>query len=64
MAICRSIRNEVKELVIDAHAETKKSNPNMTRLRSIVSGIGTAIEFAPKTKEAYEALKWAAALIG
>jgi hypothetical protein len=50
--------------VIDAHSETKKSEPNMTRLRSIVRGIGTAIEYAPKTKGAYEALKWAGLLIG
>jgi len=57
-------KTEVKELVIEAQAETAKSAPNITKLRSVVKGIGTAIEYVPKTKEAYDALKWAGALIG
>jgi hypothetical protein len=57
-------RGEVKELLIEAQTESKKPSPNMTRLRSLVSGIGNTIAFAPKLKDAYDTLKWAGTFLG
>lgn len=56
-------QDEVKELIAEGKAEIAKPKPNRTRLRSIISGIGTAISYAPKIKAAYDALKWAGSFI-
>jgi hypothetical protein len=56
-------KSEVRELVVDGQAELKKDKPNFTRLKSIVSGVGTAINYAPKLKDAYDAVKWAAGFL-
>jgi hypothetical protein len=55
--------NEVRELVIETKAEVAKPKPNMTRVKSLVAGIGGAISFVPKLKVAYDTVKWAAAMI-
>ncbi|EHK58165.1 hypothetical protein [Allomesorhizobium alhagi] len=57
-------RLEVEELAIEGKSELSKEKPNRTRLKTIVSGIGGAISYAPKFKDAYDTLKWAGALVG
>lgn len=54
-------KNEIIELVDEAHTEVNKSNPNGTKLGSILLGIATAIQTAGSLQPAYHALK--AALI-
>src|SRR5262249_10253804 len=54
-------KKEIIELVDEAHIEVDKSNPNRTRLGSILQGIATAIQTAGSLQPAYQALK--AALI-
>ena len=56
--------NEVRELVIETKAEVAKPKPNMTKVKSLVTGIGGAISFTPKLKDAYDTVKWAGAMIG
>lgn len=55
---------EIRELASEADAELKKDIPNQTRIRSIIRGVGEAIAYVPKLREAYDTLKWAGALIG
>jgi hypothetical protein len=55
---------ELRELIQDGETEVRKENPNGTRLRATMSAIGSAIEYAPKLRTAYEAVKWACTFIG
>ncbi|MER8511652.1 hypothetical protein NKH47_01675 [Mesorhizobium sp. M1060] len=57
-------RGEVIELAREAHTEVAKPNPNVTRIRSLVGGIGAAIANAPKLKAAYDTVKWAGVFVG
>lgn len=56
--------SDVREMITTGQSELAKPKPNGTMLRSIVTGIGGAISFAPKLKDAYDSLKWAAKLAG
>lgn len=55
---------EALELAEEAKAEAGKETPNATKIRSLVAGLGNAISFMPKTKAAYDTLKWAGAFVG
>jgi hypothetical protein len=57
-------KEEVRDLIQDARTEIDKPKPNMTKLKSILAGLGSAINYAPKMKAAYDVLKWAASFIG
>ena len=57
-------RQEILELANEAKAETIKAKPNSAKLKSFVTGLGSAVSFAPKLKEAYDTLKWAANMAG
>lgn len=56
--------DEVRELIRGAEDELNKERPNVTKLKSTLAGIGAVIMYAPKLKDAYDTLKWAAGLIG
>lgn len=56
--------SEVREMASEAQAELSKPRPNASKLRALVGGVGTAISLAPKLRDAYESLKWAANFIG
>lgn len=59
---------EITDLVTEATAEIGKAKPNMSKLRSYLPTIGTAVvglvEVAANAKPAYEALKTGASAIG
>jgi len=57
-------RAQLAELIEDASGEAKKESPNGLKLRGVLTGIGTAIMTLGSTREAYNLLKGAAALIG
>ena len=50
-------KEEIVELVEEADAETKKAKPNSTKLLSIFTGIGQAIQTTADLKPAYDTLK-------
>jgi hypothetical protein len=55
---------EVKQMVEETQTELAKPTSNATKIKALISGIGSAISYAPRVKVAYDTLKWAAALIG
>lgn len=55
---------DVRELVAETKTEVAKENPNISRLRGLLSGLGEAISYAPKLRSAYDTLKWAGGMIG
>jgi len=55
---------EVQDMAIEAQDELKSANPNVTKLKALVTGIGNTIAYVPHIKEAYDTLKWAASLVG
>lgn len=55
--------SEARELAVETKTEVVKPKPNLTKVKSLVAGIGGAISFTPKLKEAYDTVKWAAAMI-
>lgn len=57
-------RQEIVELATEAKTETSKTKPNSAKLKSFVTGLGSAISFAPKLKDAYDTLKWAGTMAG
>jgi hypothetical protein len=46
-----------------AIAELRAPQPNASKLRAFVAGIGSTISFVPHLKETYETLKWAVTFI-
>lgn len=52
-------KKEVVELVEDSRREIEKSGPNMVKLRSMLSAIGSSIQTIASMAPAYEALKQA-----
>lgn len=55
---------EIVELVDDGQKELKKNSPNLTKLRSLLSAVGSAIQTVPSMKPAYETLKQALTFLG
>lgn len=56
--------DDVRELVADAKTELQKERPNPSKVKALFQGIGSTIEFMPKIRPAYDAVKWAASLVG
>ncbi|SDB14797.1 hypothetical protein SAMN03159422_00247 [Agrobacterium fabrum] len=56
--------DEIVELVSEAKAEAQKERPNNSKLKALVSGVGSAISVVPKLREGYDSLKWALGFIG
>lgn len=48
---------EIEELVDEGQRELKKSNPNFTKLRSLLSAVGCSIQTVASMKPAYDTLK-------
>jgi hypothetical protein len=57
-------KNEILDLVLDGKSEVQKDKPNQTKLRSLLSTIGTSIQMMASAKPAYEVLKGALAYLG
>ncbi len=57
-------RREIAEMVSEAQTEVAKDTPNASKVKALITGVAGAISFTPRFKEAYDTLKWAAALIG
>jgi len=57
-------RAQVVELVTEARAEVEKDQPNGLKLRTVLGGIGMAVQTLGSAAAAYQLLKGAAALIG
>jgi hypothetical protein len=57
-------KGEVIEIIKEGQEELKKQFPNVTRLRGILSSVGTAIQTIASMKTAYEALKSALTFLG
>jgi D-glycero-beta-D-manno-heptose 1-phosphate adenylyltransferase len=57
-------RNEALELVSDVKNELQRDNPNGSRIRGALQGLGTVIQTVALTPEVYQLLKGAAALLG
>lgn len=56
--------HEIAEMVTESKAELQKPKPNASKLKSLITGIGSTISYLPKLKDAYDTLKWAANGIG
>ncbi|MGQ3486140.1 hypothetical protein [Roseovarius pacificus] len=59
-----SAYGELREIVDEAQSELGEDTPNKTKIRSLVSGIGSTIHQIPKFEKAYDALARAAEGIG
>jgi hypothetical protein len=57
-------KNEIIEIVLEGQEELKKESPNITKLRGMLSAVGTAIQTIASMKPAYEALKQALTYLG
>lgn len=55
---------EIAEMVVESKTELQKTTPNASKLKSLITGIGSTISYLPKLKDAYDTLKWAANGIG
>lgn len=59
-----SPKSELIEVVQESQLEIKKERPNVTRLRSLLTTIGTSIQVVSSLKPAYETLKQALTFLG
>lgn len=57
-------KQEVKELIDDSQREVEKNAPNMTKLRSLLTAVGTSIQTVASMAPAYELLKQALVFVG
>jgi hypothetical protein len=57
-------KGELIELIAESKAEVAKDKPNTTRLRSLLSGIGSMTQYASGLRPAYENVRDAATWIG
>lgn len=57
-------KNEILELIKEGQQELEKSSPNLTKLRSHLSTVGSSIQTVASMKPAYEALKQALTFLG
>lgn len=55
---------QLLDLVRAASEEAKKDSPNPHLLKSLASGVGSAISTLPKLREGYESIKWALGFAG
>lgn len=53
-------RQDAAEIIVDVRAELGKPKPNSAKLGGLLTGLGAAISYTPKLREAYDTLKWAA----
>ncbi|HXP95227.1 MAG TPA: hypothetical protein VN809_00850, partial [Telmatospirillum sp.] len=56
--------SEVRDMIEASTTELDAPKPNALKLRSLLSGIGGVILNAPRLKDAYDTLKWAAKFVG
>lgn len=57
-------KGELLEVVQDSQVELQKEKPDVTRLKSLLTGIGTSIQMVSSLNPAYETLKHALTFIG
>jgi len=57
-------KGELIEVVQESQVELEKGRPNITRLKSLLTGVGTSIQVVSSLKPAYETLKQALTSIG
>jgi hypothetical protein len=57
-------KGELIEVVQESQVELQKEKPNVTRLRSLLTTVGTSIQVVSSLKPAYETLKQALTFIG
>ena len=57
-------KNELIEVAQESQAEIQKEKPNVTRLRSLLTTVGTSIQVVSSLKPAYETLKQALTFLG
>jgi hypothetical protein len=57
-------KGEIIEIVQEGQEELKKQSPNITKLRGMLSTVGTAIQTIASMKPAYETLKQALTFLG
>ena len=57
-------KNEIVELVKEGQQELGKSSPNLTKLRSLLSTVGSSTQTVASMKPAYETLKQALTFLG
>lgn len=57
-------KGELLEVVQESQVELQKEKPNVTRLKSLLTGVGTSIQVVSSLKPAYETLKQALTFIG
>jgi hypothetical protein len=57
-------KEELIEVVKETHDELQKDKPNITRLKSLLTTIGTSIQVVSSLKPAYETLKQALTYLG
>jgi hypothetical protein len=55
---------EIIEIIQEGQEELKKQSPNITKLRGMLSSVGTSIHTIASMKPAYETLKWALTFLG
>lgn len=53
-----------KEIVIESKTEIAKDKPNIQKVKALINAVGSSIAYAPKLKDGYDTLKWAAAFLG
>lgn len=59
-----SPKDELIEVVQESQVEVQKEKPNVTRLRSLLTTVGTSIQVVSSLKPAYETLKQALTFLG
>ena len=59
-----SSKDELIEVVQESQDELQKDKPNTTRLRSLLTTVGTSIQVVSSLKPAYETLKQALTFLG
>jgi hypothetical protein len=57
-------KGEFIEVVQESQSEVQKEKPNLTRLRSLLTTVGTSIQVVSSLKPAYETLKQALTFLG
>lgn len=57
-------RAEISEIIRESKSELDKSEPNVSRLRSLMTGVATSIQTVASLRPAYDAIKGGLALIG
>lgn len=57
-------KEELIEVVQESQVELQKGKPNITRLRSLLTTVGTSIQIVSSLKPAYETLKQALTFVG